>query len=145
MATASSRYLKILAAFVWYIGGIALLLKGASLLLEAEALRPDRPWPWVAVIAGLLIGSVKARFLFSKSCKKNLLRIDGLKRPRIWQFYRPRFLIFLVLMILAGATLSRLAHGNYPFLLGVAVVDFSISIALFGSSYIFWAHKTVFQ
>ena len=145
MATASARSLKILAALVWYIGGIVLLLKGASLLLAAEALRPDLPWPWIAVIAGLLIGSVKARFLFSKSCKKNLARIDRLKRPRIWQFYRPRFFIFLMLMILAGTTLSRLAHGNYPFLLGVAIVDFSISIALLGSSCIFWTHKTIFQ
>ena len=145
MIPASAHSLKILAALVWYIGGVVLLLKGTNLLQEAEALRPDRPWPWVAVITGLMIGSVKAGFLFSKSCKKNLVRIDRLKRPKIWQFYRPRFFIFLMLMILTGATLSRLAHGNYPFLLGVAVVDFSISIALIGSSYIFWTHKTVFQ
>ena len=145
MATASARSLKILAALVWYIGGFVLLLKGASLLREAEALQPGQIWTWIAVIAGLLIGSVKARFLFSKSCKKNLTRIDRLKRPRIWQFYRPRFFVFLMLMILAGATLSRLAHGNYMFLLGVAIVDFSISIALLGSSYIFWPHKTVLQ
>jgi len=41
-------------------------------------------------------------------------------------------------MILTGATLSRMAHGNYPFLIGVAIVDFSISVALLGSSYVFW-------
>jgi hypothetical protein len=143
MATVSARSLKILAALVWYIGGIVLLLKGTSLLLEAEEARPGQPWIWVALIAGLLIGSVKARFLFSKSCKKNLARIDGLTQPKIWQFYRPRFFVFLMLMILAGASLSRLAHGNYPFLIGVAIVDFSISIALLGSSYIFWTHKAL--
>ena len=145
MATASARSLKILAALVWYIGGFVLLLKGTSLLREAEALQPGQIWTWIAVIAGLLIGSVKARFLFSKSCRKNLVRIDGLQHPKIWQFFRPRFFVFLMLMILAGTTLSRLAHGNYPFLIGVAIVDFSISVALLGSSYIFWTHKTVFQ
>jgi hypothetical protein len=46
-------------------------------------------------------------------------------------------------MILAGTTLSRVAHGNYPFLIGVAIVDFSIGIALLGSCYIFWTHKSV--
>ena len=143
MVPASTRGLKILAALVWYIGGIFLLQKGGSLLLEAEGLRPNLPWTRVAVIAGLLIGCVKARFLFNKSCRKNLIRIDELHQPRIWQFYRPRFFVFLLLMILAGATLSRMAHGNYPFLIGVAIVDFSISIALLGSSYVFWSHKSV--
>lgn len=143
MAPASALSLKILAALVWYIGGVVLLLKGARLLMEAEALRPDSSWAWVAVTTGLLIGGVKAYFLFSKSCEKNLARIDRLTQPKIWQFYRPRFFALLLLMILAGATLSRMAHGNYPFLIGVAIVDFSISIALLGSSYVFWSHKSV--
>ena len=142
MPKVSHRTLKIFAALVWNIGGMVLLLKGASLLMEAEALQPDRFWIWVAVLTGTMIGGLKARYLFSKSCKRNLARIDGLKQPRIWQFYRPRFFVFLLLMILAGATLSRMAHGSYPFLIGVAIVDFSISVALLGSSYVFWRPQT---
>ena len=143
MAPASARSLKILAALVWYIGGIVLLQKGGSLLLEAEALRPGQTWPWFAIITGLFLGIVKARFLFSKSCRKNLTRIDGLQRPRIWQFFGPQFFVFLALMILAGATLSQMAHNNYPSMIGVAILDFSIGIALLGSSYIFWTHRTL--
>jgi hypothetical protein len=145
MVPASTRSLKILAALVWDIGSIVLLLKGVSLLLEAEALRPGQIWSWLAVVAGLFFGSVKARFLFSKSCKNNLARIDGLQRPRIWQFFRPQFFVFLVLMILAGITLSRMAHGNYPALIGVAIVDLSIGIALLGSSHIFWTNRAFTQ
>ena len=145
MVPASARSLKILAALVWHIGAIVLLLKGGSLLLEAEALRPGQIWPWFAILAGLLFGSVKARFLFSRSCKKNLARIDGLQRPRIWQFFRPLFFVFLVLMILVGATLSQMAHNDYPFLIGVALLDFSIGIALLGSASIFWSHKVFNQ
>lgn len=141
MLTVSARSLKILAALVWNIGGIVLLLKGTSLLMEAESLQPDSFWTWVTVLTGILIGGVKARFLFSKSCKRNLARIDGLAQPKIWQFYRPRFFVLLLLMILTGAALSRLAHGSYPFLIIVAIVDFSISIALLGSSYVFWISK----
>ena len=141
MLVVSTRSLRILAALVWYVGGIVLLLKGGSLLIEAGALKPELDWPWLAAVAGLLLGGLKAKILFSKSCQKNLDRIAALGRPRIWQFFRPGFFVFLTIMILAGATLSRLAHNNYPLLIGVAILDLSIATALLGSSYVFWKPK----
>ena len=141
MLVASTRRLKILAALVWYIGGIVLLLKGSSLLVEAESLRPEQNWPWLAVVAGLFLGGLQAKYLFSESCRKNLDRIAALERPKLWQFFRPGFFVMLTLMILAGATLSRLAHNNYPFLIGVGTLDLSLATALLGSSYVFWKHK----
>ncbi len=138
MLVVSTRSLKILAALVWYIGGTILLLKGRSLLVEAEALKPEEGWPRLAAVAGLILGGLKAKFLFNKSCQKNLDRIAALNRPRVWQFFRPGFFVILTVMILVGVTLSRLAHNNYPFLIGVAILDFSIGIALLGSSYVFW-------
>jgi hypothetical protein len=50
--TASLRTLKILAAAVWYIGSIILLLKGSQLLLEADSMFPGLPWIWLAVVSG---------------------------------------------------------------------------------------------
>lgn len=138
MLSASYRVLCILAALVWCIGGIVLLIKGCSQLLAAELLQPDRHWPWTAAVAALLIGLIKAKFLFTRSCRKNLARIAALDQPKIWQFYRPVFFLFLLLMILSGAALSTIAQGNYPFLLGVAGLDLTIAIALLGSSYVFW-------
>ncbi len=138
MLTASHHTLKILAALVWYIGGIVLLIKGSSLLMEAKLLQPDNHWPWTAAIVALLIGGIKAKFLFSKSCRKNLARIAALDQPKIWQFFRPVFFLLLLLMILIGAELSNLAHGIYPFLLAIAALDLAIAIALLGSSYVFW-------
>jgi len=41
-------------------------------------------------------------------------------------------------MIVLGATLSRLAHNNFPFLISVAVLDISIATALLLSSHLFW-------
>ena len=113
-----------LAAVVWYIGGIVLLLKGRSLLVEAGALNPQQGWLWLAVITAVFIGSLKARFLFSKSCRKNLNRIAMLDKPKIWQCFRPGFFVALAIMIATGATLSRLAHNNYPFLIGVGILAF---------------------
>jgi hypothetical protein len=133
--------LKILAAAVWYVGGIMLVRKAVILLAEAEALRPDGNWPLFAVIAGVAVGLVKARFLFNKACRKNLARIDGLERPMLWGFFRPRFFFFLALMILAGVTLSKTSHGNYPLLIGVAALDLAIATALLASSAVFWRER----
>jgi hypothetical protein len=141
MLVVSRRSLKILAALVWYVGGAVLLLKGSSLLLEANALRPGQVWPWLAAVVALLLGGLKAKLLFTRSCHRNLDRIAALDRPRVWQFFSPGFLAALAVMITAGATLSRLAHDNYPFLIGVAILDIGIAIALLGSSYVFWKRK----
>ena len=141
MLVASTRSLRILAALVWYGGGVILLLKGTSLLVEADALRPEQGWPWLAGVGGLFLGGLKAKFLFSKSCQKNLDRIAALKQPRLWQFFSPRFFAALAVMVLAGATLSRLAHNNYPFLIGVATLDLGIGIALLGSGHLFWKRE----
>jgi hypothetical protein len=137
MPTVTARSLNILAALVWYAGGIVLLLKGGSLLAEAASLQPGLAWPWLAAGVALLAGGLKARFLFSRNCEKNLARIAALEQPRIWQFFRPGFFVALAAMILAGATLSRLAHNHYPLLIGVAVLDLALALALLGSSYVF--------
>lgn len=138
MLGVSKHTLKILAALVWYTGGIVLLLKGGRLLLEAKALKPEQNWIYFAPIAALCIGGLKAKFLFHKVCQKNLARIDALDRPQLWEFFRLGFFVFLAAMILLGMTLSRLAHGSYPFLLGVATLDLSIATALLASSVAFW-------
>jgi hypothetical protein len=140
--TVSRRTLKIMAAVVWHIGGIVLLIKASTLLLEADSLRPDQNWQWIFVFVGLLLGGLKARFLFSRSCRKNLVRIETLDQPNVWRFFRPRFFLLLVLMILTGATLSRLAQGHYGSLIGVGTLDLSLAIALLGSGLVFWQQRT---
>ena len=99
MFDTSERILKILAAVVWYMGGVILVLKGGSLLMEAEKLLPGSIWTWTGAITGLFFGGLKARFFFRKVCIKNLDRIVGFKRPKMWQFYRPRFFLFLFFMV----------------------------------------------
>lgn len=123
---------------MWYVGGIVLLLKGSHLLIEADALKPEEDWLWQVAVLGIVLGGMKANFIFNKSCQKNLDRIATLVQPRIWQFFRIRFFVTLTLMILLGVTLSMQAHNNYPMLISVALLDISIGIALLGSSYVFW-------
>lgn len=143
MLTVSRHTLYILAAIVWHIGGIVLLAKAASLLAEAGSLRPEQNWQWIFVVVGLLFGLLKARFLFSRFWHKNAARIDALDQPRLWQFFRPGFFLMLAAMILAGATMSRLATGHYRSLIGVATLDLSLAIALLGSGLIFWRQQVL--
>jgi len=134
----SGLCLKVLAAVFWYFGGIILSLKGGSLLLEAKSIKPELGWLWQIVALAMILGGLKARYIFSKSCQKNLDRIAGLTRPRIWQFFSLRFFLALTLMILAGSTLSYMAHDNFPMLIAVAFIDISIAMALLVSSYKYW-------
>jgi hypothetical protein len=130
--------LILIAACVWYGGSVALLLKGSRLLLAADGLYPGHYWTWLSPVAGVLIGGLKARYLFQASCQKNLDRIRNLAHPKVWQFFSPGFMIFLALMIMGGAALSRLAQHNYPFLITVATIDFSLAVALLLSGHLFW-------
>jgi hypothetical protein len=131
----------VIAACVWYGGGIALLFKGGSLVQGAYAIDSQSAWAYGAPLLGVIIGLVKARFIFNHACRKNIIRIRSLANPRIWQFFRPGMLIFLAIIIPAGAWMSRAAAGNFGYLCFVAVLDLSIATALLTSSRAFWQMK----
>ncbi len=141
MLNSSPQILKRLAALVWVIGFVVLFIKSGGLFIEAERTTPGQPLTWIAIVAGMVIGMVKAKYLFSKLCIKNLKRIDGLEQPKIWHFYRARFFIFLGTMISLGAYLSRLAQGDYYILVSLAGVEISVATALLGSCYCFWRER----
>ncbi len=134
----SRRSLKLLASLVWYSGAVVLSFKSSRLLLEAQNITPNQLWIWLAVLGGLIIGLIKAKYLFKPLCIKNLKRIDTLEKPRLWQFYRTGFFIFLFAMILLGSFISQLAHGSYAALMSMAIIEVSLATALLGSSTCFW-------
>lgn len=134
----SPHTLRILAAMIWMGGSVALALKGSSLLAEADQHRPGHPWVWYAGIAGIAAGLLKGIFLFYKAGVKNLKRIFSLQKPRIWEFYRPRFFLFMFTMIMLGRLLTMLATGKFAFLLFVAALDLSIATALASSFMVFF-------
>jgi hypothetical protein len=137
----SKRTLIFLSATVWYIGGVMLLRSGVELLVNAVQLNPGGLWPWLAVLAGLILGIIQAKIIFTRSCRKNLYRINNLEDPRIWQFYRPGFFLALAIMITSGILLNHWSQGYYFPMLGVAGLDFALTVSLLGSSYVFWTKK----
>jgi len=135
MTKQSSLY--VLAALIWIGGAVSLLAKGVILLLNAEDIRGGQPWPWIAFASGILIGVIKSRLFLLKSCQKNLDRISGLLKPKLWQFYRVRFFIFLAVVISLGILVSSLSKDNYTGLCIIGAVDLSVGMGLFLSSYAF--------
>ena len=141
MPAVSSRFVKGLAALVWHVGAVALLAKGTRLLMDAEALDPGRLWLWLVPPAALLIGLLKARFLMLPAARANIVRIDALERPRVWQLYRPGFLVFLVANIVLAKWLIAKSEGHYTGMLLSAAMALTIGIALLGSSFVWWSSK----
>ena len=119
-----------LAALVWYTGVFVLLYKSTGMFIEA--LNSGAPVSVVvaAIIIGLVIGMIKAKYLFIHICQKNIKRIFGLTSPMIWQFYRVRFFFFLFLMITLGNYAYRLSSGSIFLLLALSTLELSISTAL---------------
>jgi len=118
-----------------------LLFKGGALIKDGHALDAQSIWIVFIPILGIIIGLLKGRFLFSKSCEKNIERIKALGGPRIWQCFRPGMLIFLAVIISTGAWMSRAAAGNWTFMCLVGFLDISIANALLSSSIVFWRRK----
>jgi len=137
----SHQRLIIISAVIWCGGGIVLLIKGGALIKQAYLLNSELVWATVALIVGGFAGLIKSRFLFSKSCLKNIHRIIAIPAPRIWQCFRPGMLIFLALVIPTGAWMSKAIAGNYLLLCAVGALDISIGVALLGSSRVFWTHS----
>ena len=127
-----------LAMLVWYIGFIALALKSYALFAEAYTIDSNLYLLVAILLAGLLLSLLKTRYIFVPACRKNLARIEALDQPRIWQFYRVGFFLFLAGVISLGAWLSRMAAGDYAFLVSVGVVDMALSLALFFSGFVFF-------
>jgi len=138
MLNTSTHTLKLLAALVWFSGAVVLFIKGFGMFFEAEQINPGQLWTWLALSAGLILGSIKARYLFSRLCTRNLKRIERLAEPRLWNFYRVRFYAFLLVMTMSGLYVSHKAHGDYSILIIMITVDLSLATALLASGNCFW-------
>ena len=129
------KTLKTLAMTVWYIGFVVLSLKSYTLFAEAYSIDDNIRYLIFFLLIGLLLSLLKTKYIFLKSCQKNLLRIEALEAPKIWHFYRIRFFLFLIAVILLGAFLSRIASGDYRFLVSIGMVDMALALALFFSGF----------
>ena len=135
--TTCSTLIK-LAAIVWYTGVAVLVFKSGNLFFSSLEKGTAPLLIVIAVLCGIVIGKIKAKYLFSNICIKNIKRINLLVEPKLWQFYRKRFFVFLFLMISLGEYLSAAAQGKDLAIIALAVLELSIGLALFFSGHCFW-------
>jgi hypothetical protein len=128
-----------LAAFIWFCGGVVLIIKGCVMLRAAFALDSLMLWISVTFVGGIIVGLIKARFIFIHALKKNLKRIKALSYPAYpWQCYRIGFFIFLAVVITLSKFMTSWSEGHFVYILLIAALDLSIATALLSTGFLFW-------
>ena len=123
--------LVVLAALIWGTGVVFLVTKSSIIFMEASDAGASVFQVFLAVTTGIFIGIIKAKYLFTRLCNKNIQRIMALKSPKFWQCYRPHFFFFLALMIWFGSWAHDTASGQSLWLMLLAVLELSVATALF--------------
>jgi hypothetical protein len=70
MFNTSTQTLRLLAALVWFSGAVVLFIKGFGMFFEAEQLNPGQLWTWLALSAGLMLGSIKSQVAVQQAVQK---------------------------------------------------------------------------
>lgn len=136
--TTSPGQLRIIAAAVWYAGGLLPVLFGLILLGAALEVRPDPAPLLLAAGAGTTVGALAARFLLFPLCQRNVRRIDRLTGPTPWHCYEPRLLLLLVAIVALGSVLPAVAAGRYVWLVLAGGLDLALATAVLGGSVGLW-------
>ncbi len=138
MIQSSKSTLVKLAAIGWYVGVMVLGLKSTTLFIEFRQSGLADSRLASAVVVGVLLGLLKERYLFSRVCKRNLMRIQSLAEPKVWQFFRFRLFFLIGTMVLLSNYLLMISEKLIIGKIALAVIEESVAIALLISSRQFW-------
>ncbi len=120
----SRKGLVILSGIVWALAGVMLFVR-ASLMVEALTATSV-----ALIVVGLVVGTLKSKFVLSKVARKNIARIKTMSpdKEKICLFaFQPLMSYILIgVMIGSGATLRHF----YPHSIYVASLYFAIGAAL---------------
>jgi hypothetical protein len=110
---------------LWLCGGIALLLKGCSLLIASD-------WFWFLAPLGLAIGLAKGHFVLSKTMRRLKTRLTGLTEPiSLRTAFPPAYLALIAVMVGLGILL-RWAPDELR-----GVIDLAVGTALSSAALIY--------
>tara|TARA_R110002072_G_scaffold207356_6_gene364958 strand:- start:486 stop:1970 length:1485 start_codon:yes stop_codon:yes gene_type:complete len=115
--TLSARNLERLAGIIWLLVGAMLIRKGVTGFDNTSTLGI-----WIALPVGLVIGSLKGKYVLSRTARRNRRRIRALAEPKLWNVFTVKFLILIALMIGLAQGLQALAeagHFSWAALVGI--------------------------
>ena len=137
--TLSKNNLIYIAGSIWLMTGAFLIYRGSHLYqLAVSEQHSTQLNIIVSVLAGLIIGAIKGRFILSKTAGRNLNRIQSLEPPiKVHQVFTKSFYGFIFGMMLLGVLLRTMNEylGGY---LVVAAIYCGIGTALIVSSLVYW-------
>ena len=126
-----------LAQWLWLLGGVSLLLAGVNRLssvMGGSMGEISQPVLIGSLVAAVVIGSAKGRFVLGKTAQRNLDRLNAITEPqKLVQVYALRSWIMIGLMLLISASLTWL---NAP-MLWRGVVNVAVGLALMVSSRVY--------
>lgn len=92
----------------------------------------------LAIIASLVLGAVKGRFVLSKTARRNKSRIEQLEEPlKLQHVYAKSFYFLIVGMIALGISLRAFNEYLGGFVV-VGAIYCGIGLALIVSSTVYW-------
>ncbi|CAI2717780.1 hypothetical protein [Nitrospina watsonii] len=131
-----------LAGGIWGLVGLFLLVRGIDMyFLAMNSQGSSRQAVIISLVAALLIGSAKGKFVLTKTARRNKNRIDQLDPPlKMHQVYAKPFYLFIALMMGVGYMLRHWNEhlGGYVV---VAAIYCGIGIALIVSSLVYWKNR----
>lgn len=127
-----NQALKGLAFTIWLIGGLVLCIRGTQFLTDSAAMS-NTPLFAGLVIAALVIGFGKGKFVLSKTSAKNIERIKQFTEPqKPIQVYSARSWIMITLMVGISVALTVFNVDNVvrgPINLGIGFALIISSLA----------------
>jgi len=129
-----NRQLKVMAFFIWLVGGLVLLVRGAIFLWAASiAAKASIALLAFTVVLAAFIGLAKGRFVLSKTSARNIERLDSLteaKRPM--HVYSVRSWIIIGIMVLISVALTvfsvdNLIRGGINLAIGLGLIVSSLA------------------
>jgi len=142
----SKSQLYAMAGTIWGLVGLFLIYRGMGLYeLAVQTQQATQQGIIISLIAGLIIGGAKGKFVLSKTAKRNKLRIEKLEGPlKFHHVYAKSFYLFIGAMMLLGFLLRQGNEylGGY---LVVAAIYCGIGTALLVSSLTYWKSEPVLE
>lgn len=128
-----------LAGTVWGLVGLFLVVRGAIMYQAAlDTQNASQTALAVSIAVSIILGTVKGRFVLSKTARRNKSRIESIEEPlKIYHVYAKSFYILIIGMIGLGIALRTWNEylGGY---IVVGAIYCGIGLALMVSSLVYW-------
>ena len=127
------------AGLIWIIVGVFLIYRGSGLYnLAVTEQNTSKETIIISLILGIVLGTVKGKFVLSKTARRNRDRIKQLTPPlKIHNIFSGPFYGFIAGMMALGFLLRAFNTyiGGYVV---VAAIYCGIGMALIAASYVYW-------